>query len=66
MQKSDLSSVLQSQNKTKKMLSAIKKLTSKAEHGTPLAPSGGTTMSGSLQKKFAKGVQYNSSYYILF
>lgn len=42
------------------MLSAFKKLTTKQEpqNGPPNAA--GTPMSGSLQKKFAKGVQYNS------
>lgn len=47
------------------MFSAIKKLTSKPSEivGGPLATgTAGTPMSGSLQKKFARGVQYNSNY----
>lgn len=45
------------------MFSAFKKLTSKQEPQNGPPNSAGIPMSGSLQKKFAKGVQYNSEYW---
>lgn len=43
------------------MFSAIKKLASKSEATSPgNGPATAVPMSGSLQKKFARGVQYNS------
>jgi hypothetical protein len=45
------------------MFSAIKRLAGKAEGGNNVARPGHQSMSHSLQRKFAKGVQYNSKYY---
>jgi hypothetical protein len=45
------------------MFSAIKRLAGKAEGGNNAARPGHQSMSHSLQRKFAKGVQYNSKYY---
>lgn len=43
------------------MLSALKRLTGRSEAAeTSGPPSGHQTMSANLQKKFAKGIQYNS------
>lgn len=43
------------------MFSALKRLTSKTENGSiPGTSPGHHTMSQNLQRKFAKGVQYNS------
>jgi hypothetical protein len=47
------------------MFSALKRLTGKAEGGNNVARPGHQSMSHSLQRKFAKGVQYNSKYYIM-
>lgn len=46
------------------MFSAFKRLTSKNEiqNGAQEATGSNTPMSGSLQKKFSRGVQYNSKF----
>jgi hypothetical protein len=44
------------------MFSAIKRLTGKTEGGNNVTRPGHQSMSHSLQRKFAKGVQYNSKY----
>lgn len=41
------------------MFSALKRLTGKTENGIPTTTRGHHTMSHNLQKKFAKGIQYN-------
>jgi hypothetical protein len=45
------------------MFSALKRLTGKAEGGNNVPRPGHQSMSHSLQRKFAKGVQYNSKCY---
>lgn len=44
------------------MLSALKRLTSKNDTTVSTGPPGHHAMSQNLQRKFAKGVQYNSKY----
>lgn len=44
------------------MFSALKRLTGKAEGGNNVPRPGHLSMSHSLQRKFAKGVHYNSKY----
>lgn len=44
------------------MFSAFKRFAGKTEHGSNCPPSH-QAMPGNLQKKFSKGVQYNSKFY---
>lgn len=48
------------------MLSALKRLTSKNDTTVSTGPPGHHAMSQNLQRKFAKGVQYNSKYKFYF
>lgn len=47
------------------MFSAFKKLASKQEPSANCNSMAGVPMSGVLQKKFSKGVQYNSNIYLI-
>ena len=49
------------------MISALKKFARKNEDKThPAMPSGVSSMGQSLQRKFGRGVQYNSMYLFVF
>ena len=44
------------------MISALKRLTKKQDEPKPVFPAGVAAMGQAMQRKFARGIQYNSKY----